>query len=213
MRRRTVSAHRRREAVQRPPPYDHASDEDARIGRYAEARDRYQKIDRGDRFAAGATRCPIGQHDLAGAGPQQPGVAGGYLSPTISFRNPRDAVRHARRATAIQPEEGNLLEHPGRSPLSGRRVGGRKARPQPAQWRFAESGDSFDWFFLALVELKLGTRQKPATGTTGRSSRSSNRHRRTTNCTGFRSRPPWSSGLPNRRPPHRIETQCRSLLH
>ena len=75
--------------------------------------------------------------------------------PETNFRNSKLAVRHARRATVLQPGDGNYWNTLGAAHY-------RAGDWEDAKTAFARSmalrreGDSFDWFFLALVELKLG---------------------------------------------------------
>jgi tetratricopeptide (TPR) repeat protein len=75
--------------------------------------------------------------------------------PETARLNPVQAVRHARRATELEPNDGNIWNTLG------------VAHYRAGDWHEANSalsrsmnlrngGDSFDWFFLALVQLKLG---------------------------------------------------------
>jgi tetratricopeptide (TPR) repeat protein len=81
-----------------------------------------------------------------------------WLEATCSdagVRNGRDAVRHARRATVLQPEEGNYWNTLGAAHYrAGEWEAAKAALTQSMSLR--RNGDSFDWFFLAMVEFKLG---------------------------------------------------------
>lgn len=75
--------------------------------------------------------------------------------PDPSVLNPDDAVRHARRALDIQPNEGNYWNTLGVAYYRS----GDWNKAKEALYRSMElsnHGKGFDWFFLALVELKLG---------------------------------------------------------
>jgi tetratricopeptide (TPR) repeat protein len=130
-----------------------ASDQDAQRGRYAEARDRYKKI------IAAVDALP--EDSLPSDGRPMLAEALNNLAwlqatcPEISIRNPVEAVVNARRATKIKPDEGNYWNTLG------------AAHFRADQWLEAKNalnrsmalrsqGDSFDWFFLSLVDLKLG---------------------------------------------------------
>jgi tetratricopeptide (TPR) repeat protein len=131
-----------------------ASGDDAQFGRFAEARDRYREviesIDALPEDALPANRRPelvaMALNNLA------------WLESTcsdVSFWSPREAVRHARRATVVQPQEGNYWNTLGAALY-------RAGEWEEAKAAFAQSmtlrrnGNSFDWFFLALAERKLG---------------------------------------------------------
>ena len=81
-----------------------------------------------------------------------------WLEATCSdarFWNGREAVRHARRATVLQPEVGNYWNTLGAAHYrAGEWEDAKAALTQSMALR--TDGDSFDWFFLAIVELKLG---------------------------------------------------------
>jgi tetratricopeptide (TPR) repeat protein len=73
----------------------------------------------------------------------------------VSFRDAREAVRHARRATVLQPEEGTYWNTLGAAHYrAGEWEDAKAALAQSMSLR--RNGDSFDWFFLAMVELKMG---------------------------------------------------------
>ena len=79
--------------------------------------------------------------------------------PEPSYRSSSQAVVHAQCAVEMQPNEGNYWNTLG------------AAYYRAADWKLAKDalsrsmklrygGDSFDWFFLAMVELKLGHRDQ-----------------------------------------------------
>jgi tetratricopeptide (TPR) repeat protein len=129
------------------------SAQDAQNGRFLDAKDRYQKII--------ATIDSLPEDSLSQDGRPLIAQALNNLAwmeatcPHPGFLNPKDAVRHARRATVVQPEEGNYWNTLGAAHY-------RAGEYEDAKTALAHSmalrreGDSFDWFFLALVELKLG---------------------------------------------------------
>ncbi len=133
------------------------SAEEARLGRYKEAKDRYQQV------IVGIDSLPADwlQED------RRRGIQAQALNnlawlettcPDPSFWNPRDAVQLARRATALQPEEGNFWNTLGAAHFrAGEWDDARTILTRSMAIR--SGGDSFDWFFLALVEMKRG---KPA---------------------------------------------------
>jgi tetratricopeptide (TPR) repeat protein len=79
--------------------------------------------------------------------------------PDTSRRNPERTVRLARRAVELQPDDGNIWNTLG---VACYRAGlwqeAKSALERSMDRR--NQGDSFDWFFLALVELKLGHRER-----------------------------------------------------
>jgi tetratricopeptide (TPR) repeat protein len=101
----------------------------------------------------------------------QKSMAGGYSSlvaeahnnlawllatcPSIELRDPPEALRLARRAVEVEPQQGNFWNTLG---VAFYRAGAvddaKKALEKSLELRNA--GDSFDWFFLALVDLKRG---------------------------------------------------------
>jgi tetratricopeptide (TPR) repeat protein len=130
------------------------SSEDAGFGRFAEAGDRYREIIESiDALPDDALPANRRQELLATA---LNNLA--WLEATcsdVAYRNPREAVRHARQATVAQPAEGNYWNTLGAALYrSGDWDGARTALDQSMALR--SNGDSFDWFFVALVELKLG---------------------------------------------------------
>jgi tetratricopeptide (TPR) repeat protein len=73
----------------------------------------------------------------------------------LSTRNPRDAVRHARRSTTLRPADGNSWNTLGAAHYrSGEFADAKAAFAKSMALR--NNGDSFDWFFLSLLEHKLG---------------------------------------------------------
>ncbi len=73
----------------------------------------------------------------------------------VSFRNAREAVRHARRATVLRPEVGNYWNTLGAAHYrAGQWQDAKAALTQSMALR--TDGDSFDWFFLSIVESQAG---------------------------------------------------------
>jgi tetratricopeptide (TPR) repeat protein len=79
--------------------------------------------------------------------------------PETGYRDPEEAVRHARRAVELRPDDRNIWNTLG---VAYYRTGAwKEANDALARsMQLNNGGDSFDWFFLALVELKLGHREK-----------------------------------------------------
>jgi tetratricopeptide (TPR) repeat protein len=132
------------------------ADQETGNGRHAEARDRYQEIivaidsmPDDSSSAGGKSVLALALNNLA------------WLQatcPQIDLRNPREAVTNARRATTIEPDNGNSWNTLGVAHFrAGEWDDARDALAESMKLR--NDGDSFDWFFLALVEYKLG---KPA---------------------------------------------------
>jgi len=79
--------------------------------------------------------------------------------PETMLRDPVAAVRHARRAVDLQPNDGNIWNTLGVAYYrTGEWTEANDALSRSMQFR--NQGDSFDWFFLALVQLKLGHREQ-----------------------------------------------------
>jgi tetratricopeptide (TPR) repeat protein len=75
--------------------------------------------------------------------------------PDSRLRNPVEAVEQARRAVEIQPKEGFYWNTLGVAYYrTGEWDAAKSALSRSMELR--NQGDGFDWFFLALVELKLG---------------------------------------------------------
>jgi tetratricopeptide (TPR) repeat protein len=82
--------------------------------------------------------------------------------PEVALRDPKTAVAYARRAVELQPSNGNYRNTLG------------VAYYRSSDWQLADealhkslnlrNADSFDWFFLALVELKVGRNTDQARG-------------------------------------------------
>jgi tetratricopeptide (TPR) repeat protein len=75
--------------------------------------------------------------------------------PEITLRSSKDAVRYAARAVEMAPRQGTIWNTLGVSYYRA----GEWEEAKNALYRSMElrnEGDSFDWFFLALVHLKLG---------------------------------------------------------
>ncbi len=126
----------------------------AQSGRFSEARDRYREsIESIDSLADDAA-LETRRRELVATALNN--LA--WLEATCSdagFRNGRDAVRHARRATVLQPEEGTYWNTLGAAHYrAGEWEDAKAALTHSMSLR--RNGDSFDWFFLAMVELKLG---------------------------------------------------------
>jgi tetratricopeptide (TPR) repeat protein len=80
--------------------------------------------------------------------------------PDPGRRNPAQAVRHARRAIELLPSDGNIWNTLGVAYYRSREWEEAKGALSRSM-DLRDLGDSFDWFFLALIEHKLGHR-KPA---------------------------------------------------
>jgi tetratricopeptide (TPR) repeat protein len=75
--------------------------------------------------------------------------------PDIAAREPAESVKNARRATDLDPANGNFWNTLGAACYrNGNWAEADRAFSQSMQLR--RGGDSFDWFFLGLVQLKLG---------------------------------------------------------
>ncbi len=123
-------------------------------GRFAEARDRYREaIELVDSLPDDA---PLESRQRALIATALNNLA--WLEATcsdVSFRNGREAVRHAQRATVLQPEEGNYWNTLGAAHYrAGEWEDAKAALTQSMALR--RDSESFDWFFLSIVELKLG---------------------------------------------------------
>jgi len=79
--------------------------------------------------------------------------------PMTELRDPQAAVAHARRAVELGPQEGNYWNTLG---VAHYRAGewdeAKTALHRSIELR--DEGDSFDWFFLALVHLKQGRKEQ-----------------------------------------------------
>jgi len=75
--------------------------------------------------------------------------------PNTEVRDPPAALRLARRAVEVEPQQGNFWNTLGVACYrAGELEEAKKALERSLELRNA--GDSFDWFFLALVDLKRG---------------------------------------------------------
>jgi tetratricopeptide (TPR) repeat protein len=75
--------------------------------------------------------------------------------PNTELRDPPEALRLARRAVEVEPQQGNFWNTLGVAFYrAGELEQAKKALEKSLELRNA--GDSFDWFFLALVDLKRG---------------------------------------------------------
>jgi tetratricopeptide (TPR) repeat protein len=81
--------------------------------------------------------------------------------PEVALREPKPAVEYARRAVGLRPENGMYWNTLG---VALYRVGDWLPSEQALKksLEFRNEGDSFDWFFLAIDELKLGRGQERA---------------------------------------------------
>jgi len=79
--------------------------------------------------------------------------------PKIEFRNPEGAVVYAKRAVGVAPTDGNCWNTLGVAYYRA----GELEEAKNALYRSMElrnEGDSFDWFFLALIHFKLGHKHR-----------------------------------------------------
>jgi tetratricopeptide (TPR) repeat protein len=77
----------------------------------------------------------------------------------IKFRDPKGAIAFAKRAVAVTPMEGNFWNTLGVAYYRA----GELEEAKNALYRSMElrsEGDSFDWFFLALIHFKLGHKDR-----------------------------------------------------
>ena len=80
--------------------------------------------------------------------------------PTIEMRDSRQAVEHARAAVKLAPATGNYWNTLGVALYrNGELDPAREALERSMQLR-GNGGDSFDWFFLAIIDHKQGRKQK-----------------------------------------------------
>ncbi len=130
-----------------------AAVDDARSGRYADARERYQKAIEAIEAMPEESRSNEGRSLLAQAFNNLAWLEA--TCPDTSVRDSRDSVKNARRATKIEPDSGNYWNTLGAAQFrSGEWDEARKALARSMSLR--SSGDSFDWFFLSMIELKTG---------------------------------------------------------
>jgi tetratricopeptide (TPR) repeat protein len=77
--------------------------------------------------------------------------------PEATLRNPVDAVKYARRAVDLWPNDGAIWNTLG---VAYYRLGeweeARSALYRSMELRYGGEGDAFDWFFLAIIHAKLG---------------------------------------------------------
>jgi tetratricopeptide (TPR) repeat protein len=79
--------------------------------------------------------------------------------PDTEFRNPSESVQNARRATELEPEDGNFWNTLGTAYYRSEKwVEAKRALSHSMEMR--DGGDGFDWFVLALVQLKLGRKDE-----------------------------------------------------
>jgi tetratricopeptide (TPR) repeat protein len=79
--------------------------------------------------------------------------------PAVELRDPPEAVAHAKRATLLAPEQGNYWNSLG---VAYFRNGQWEEAAQTLNhaMQLRDNGDSFDWFFLAMIEMKIGKRDR-----------------------------------------------------
>jgi tetratricopeptide (TPR) repeat protein len=130
-----------------------AAVDDARSGRYADARERYQKAIEAIEAMPEESRSKEGRALLAQAFNNLAWLEA--TCPDTSVRDSRDSVKNARRATKIEPDSGNYWNTLGAAQFrSGEWDEARKALARSMSLR--SSGDSFDWFFLSMIDRKTG---------------------------------------------------------
>ena len=79
--------------------------------------------------------------------------------PNSEMRDPPESLRHARRAVEVEPQQGNFWNTLGVAHYrAGELNESRNALHRSLELRNA--GDSFDWFFLALVDFNDGKPEK-----------------------------------------------------
>jgi tetratricopeptide (TPR) repeat protein len=79
--------------------------------------------------------------------------------PKTELRDPSEALRLARRAVEVEPQQGNFWNTLGVAFYrAGQLEEAKKSLEKSLELRNA--GDSFDWFFLALVDQKKGNKDK-----------------------------------------------------
>ena len=130
-----------------------ASVDDARSGRYAQAQERYQRVIEIIEAMPAGSRSKEGWSLLAQAFNNLAWLEA--TCPDTSVRDPRDSVKYAKLATKIEPDSGNYWNTLGAAHFrSGELEEARNALARSMSLR--SSGDSFDWFFLSMIDLKTG---------------------------------------------------------
>ncbi len=79
--------------------------------------------------------------------------------PDLEVRDHPDAVKHARRARDLEPNDGNIWNTLG---VAYFRLGNWE-EAHGALYRSMElrnEGDSFDWFFLSMIHARLGRTER-----------------------------------------------------
>ncbi len=132
--------------------------EDVGFGRFADARDRYREIIESIDSLAEDALGEKERQDLLGKATNNLAWLEATCS-DASFWSPRESIAHARRATAAQPEEGNYWNTLGAALYRAGQWDEAKAALDQAM-SLRRGGDSFDWFFVALVELKRGREEE-----------------------------------------------------
>jgi tetratricopeptide (TPR) repeat protein len=75
--------------------------------------------------------------------------------PNTELRDPPEALRLARRAVKVEPQQGNFWNTLGVAFYRAGELGEAKMALEKSL-ELRNAADSFDWFFLALVDLKRG---------------------------------------------------------
>ncbi len=126
-------------------------------GRYSEALDNYRRL------AVMADSIPASS--LSAQGRQSVAHAFNDLAwllatcPDVSLRNPQEAVIYAKRATEILPNDRAIWNTLG---VSYYRLGNWE-EARSALYRsmeISDEGDSFDWFFLAMIHAKFDHKER-----------------------------------------------------
>src|SRR4029077_18897132 len=126
-------------------------------GRFAESKDQYLRL--------AALVATIPQSSMPASGRSNAALALNNLAwllatcPEVKLRNPHDAVSYAQRALDLVANDGNTWNTLG---VAHYRVGNWE-EARSALYRSMEirdEGDSFDWFFLAMIHAKLGHKER-----------------------------------------------------
>ena len=131
--------------------------------------------------------------------------------PDTALRDAAASVKCARRALEIVPNDANTWNTLG---VAYFRLGAWD-EARSALYRSMElrnEGDSFDWFFLAMIHAKLGHKERRASGTTRRRNGRIAACPATASSIDSRSRPPrrWASPSPSRNQARPRRPACHS---
>ena len=125
-------------------------------GRYSEALDDYMRLAVMADSIPPSSLTSQGRHSVAHV---FNGLAWMLATcPDVSLRNPQDAVIFAKHATEILPNDRAIWNTLG---VAYYRLGNWE-EAQSALYRsmeISDEGDSFDWFFLAMIHAKLGHKE------------------------------------------------------